>query len=247
MARPSNHSHPIPLVKPRSAFRSVRAPCCTSIQRSEVTMLCCAVILTLLVLPAMIVRRYFMPHRANPLAWRPATAGTSCVRPERSAQRIQSFIRNRAQSFVFAGAGIRHVVRHEPVSLIHGAATVVALGSAVALNLTAQDWRWIIFAVLAVWSAESFNTAIESTCNLLSPQFNEHVRIAKDVGAGAVLLISIGALAIGLLTFWPYLVTGLPPTPASNWAEQCHNVPSPLVPPCGGGNRGARIFPTHAM
>jgi len=188
-------------------------------------MLCCAVILTLLVLPAMIVRRYFMPHRANPLAWRPATAGTSCVRPERSAQRIQSFIRNRAQSFVFAGAGIRHVIRHEPVSLIHGAATVVALGSAVALNLTAQDWRWIIFAVLAVWSAESFNTAIESTCNLLSPQFNEHVRIAKDVGAGAVLLISIGALAIGLLTFWPYLVAGLPPTPDRPTASLCRAAP----------------------
>ena len=70
--------------------------------------------------------------------------------------------------------------------------------------------------LLAVWSAEAFNTAIESTCNLLSPQFNEHVRIAKDLGAGAVLLISIGAFAIGLLTFWPYLVTGLPPTPDPN-------------------------------
>jgi diacylglycerol kinase (ATP) len=87
------------------------------------------------------------------------------------------------------------------------------LGSAVVLDLTAQDWRWIVFAVLAAWSAEAFNTAIESTCNLLSPEFNEHVRIAKDVGAGAVLLISIGAFAVGLLTFWPYLVTGLPPMP----------------------------------
>ena len=134
------------------------------------------------------------------------------MRPEPPAQRIRSFIRNRAQSFIFAATGIRHVVRHEPAALIHGTATVVALGGAVVLDLSAQDWRWIVFAVLAVWSAEAFNTAIESTCNLLSPQFSEDVRIAKDVGAGAVLLISIGALAIGLLTFWPYLVTGLPPT-----------------------------------
>lgn len=189
-------------------------------------MLCCAVILTLLALPAMIVRRYFMPHRGNPLAWRPGTASTSCMRPERSAQHIQSFIRNRIQSFVFAGAGIRHVIRHEPASLIHGTAAVVALGSAVVLDLTAQDWRWIIFAVLAVWSAEAFNTAIESTCNQLSPQFSEHVRIAKDVGAGAVLLVSIGALAIGLLTFWPYLVTGLPiPDPHRLTAALCQAAP----------------------
>jgi diacylglycerol kinase (ATP) len=175
-------------------------------------MLCCAVVLALFALPAMIVHRHLMPQRGDPLAWRLGTTSSS-ARPEQSTQQIQSFIRNRAQSFVFAGAGILHVIRHESASLIHGTATVVALGGAVVLDLTAQDWRWIVFAVLAVWSAEAFNTAIESTCNLLSPQFSEHVRIAKDVGAGAVLLISIGALAIGLLTFWPYLVTGLPPTP----------------------------------
>jgi diacylglycerol kinase (ATP) len=190
-------------------------------------MLCCAVILTLLALPVMIVRRYFMPHRGNPLAWRPGAASSSCARPKGTAQHIRSFIRNRAQSFVFAGAGIRHVILREPASLIHGTATVVALCTAVVLDLTAQDWRWIVFAVLAVWSAEAFNTAIESTCNLLSPQFSEHVRIAKDVGAGAVLLISIGALAIGLLTFWPYLVRELPPAsdPHRPTAALCRAAP----------------------
>jgi hypothetical protein len=33
------------------------------------------------------------------------------------------------------------------------------------------------------------------------------VRIAKDAAAGAVLLVSIGAAAIGLLTFWPYVAS----------------------------------------
>jgi diacylglycerol kinase (ATP) len=143
------------------------------------------------------------------LAWRPGSAVSTQLQPAKPAQHLRSFLRNRARSFIFAGAGIRHVVCHEPAALIHAAATIVALGGAVLLDLTAQDWRWIIFAVLAVWSAEAFNTAIDSTCNLLSPQFSEHVRIAKDVGAGAVLLISLGALVIGLLTFWPYLATAL--------------------------------------
>jgi diacylglycerol kinase len=63
-----------------------------------------------------------------------------------------------------------------------------------------------------VWSAEAFNTAIESICDLLSPQFSEHARVAKDVGAGAVLIVSIGAASIGLLTFWPYLAPIWPAT-----------------------------------
>jgi diacylglycerol kinase (ATP) len=168
-----------------------------------------------------------MPQRNNPLAWRPGAPDTSHTQGQGSAQRLRAFIRNRAYSFVFAGAGIWHVVRHEPAARIHAAATVVALGGAVILDVTAQDWRWIIFAVLAVWSAEAFNTAVENTCNLLSPHFSEHVRIAKDVGAGAVLFVSIGALAVGLLTFWPYLVTSAQPArePAYLAATLCRAAP----------------------
>jgi diacylglycerol kinase (ATP) len=175
-------------------------------------MLCCAAILALIAVPVAIVRRCFRPERANPLAWRPGRDDSGSTRSGPRAQRLAAFVRNRARSFVFAGAGVWHVFRHESAARIHTAATVVAVGGGIALDLTAQDWRWIVLAVLGVWSAEAFNTAIESTCNLLSPQFSDHVRIAKDVGAGAVLLISIGALAIGLLTFWPYVNTGLPPT-----------------------------------
>ena len=111
----------------------------------------------------------------------------------------------RARSFVFAGAGIWHVARNEPSAWIHAAATVLALGAAILLGISPRDWRWIAFAIVAVWSAEAFNTAIEKTCDLLSPGENERVRIAKDAAAGAVLLVSIGAAAIGFLTFWPYV------------------------------------------
>jgi diacylglycerol kinase (ATP) len=176
-------------------------------------MLCCAVIAALIGLPAIIIGRYLGAPRASPLAWRPGPAVASPVPSPRPARKFWSFLHNRARSFLFAGAGIRYVVCHEPAAFIHAAASVVALGLAVALNLTPQDWRWIILAVAAVWSAEAFNTAIESTCNLLSPRFSEHVRIAKDAGAGAVLFISLGAFVIGVLTFWPYLNIALSPTP----------------------------------
>jgi diacylglycerol kinase (ATP) len=190
-------------------------------------MFCCTVLVSLIAVPMMILRRYCRPRPANALAWRLGAPDPSRTQPERPVQRFGVFIRNRARSFVFAGAGIRHVIRHEPAALIHAAATVGTLGAATLLEVTAEDWRWIVFAVLAVWSAEAFNTAIESTCNLLSPHFSEHVRIAKDAGAGAVLLISLGALAIGGLTFWPYLVTGVLPTqvPPQLAATLCRAAP----------------------
>jgi diacylglycerol kinase (ATP) len=175
-------------------------------------MICCALIAALLSLPALVIRRWLSPQRTA-LDWRLASSeplgSASLTLTPMSALSlghvVRCFVHNRARSFSYAGAGIWHVVRFERASWIHGAATVAALVTGVMLHISAQDWRWIIFSVLAVWSAEAFNTAIESLCNLVSPQPNEHVRIAKDVGAGAVLVISIGAAITGILTFLPYV------------------------------------------
>ena len=49
------------------------------------------------------------------------------------------------------------------------------------------------------------NTAVETVCDALHPDHNKLIGIAKDVAAGAVLMSGVGAVVIGLLTFWPYL------------------------------------------
>jgi len=58
-----------------------------------------------------------------------------------------------------------------------------------------------------VLSVEGLNTAVECTCDRISLAYSEQIRVAKDVAAGAVLLSSIAAALIGMLTFWPYLFT----------------------------------------
>jgi diacylglycerol kinase (ATP) len=176
-------------------------------------MLCCAVILALVAAPAWLVGRQLRPERANPLAWR-LHAADQAAPPLRSRPRLAGFMRIRARSFAFAGAGIWHVARNEPNAWIHTAATVLTLGAAILLGISPHDWRWIAFAIVAVWSAEAFNTALEKTCDLLSPEFDARIRIAKDAAAGAVLLVAIGAAVIGALTFWPYVAPASAGTPA---------------------------------
>ena len=63
----------------------------------------------------------------------------------------------------------------------------------------------LIVAIALVWFAELINTAIEYVCDLVSPEHDERVKRAKDIGAGAVLICAMGAALIGVLTFWPYL------------------------------------------
>lgn len=168
-------------------------------------MICCA-LLVLVFAPLLWLARQLVPRTAAagpPLAWR--LHAPAAEPPRRFA------VRARLKSFVFAGAGLRHMLRHEHNAWIHLAAACAVIAAGAALRISLADWRWIALAVLWVWAAEALNTAVESVCNLVSPGRSEHVRVAKDVAAGAVLLSAIGAAVIGALTFWPYLAPGLAP------------------------------------
>jgi len=73
-------------------------------------------------------------------------------------------------------------------------------------SLSRLEWCCILFAVVAVWTAEALNTAIEFVTDLASPEFSSLAGKAKDVAAGAVLFAAIGAAIIGLLIFGPRLL-----------------------------------------
>lgn len=114
-------------------------------------------------------------------------------------------IRARVRSFGYAFAGIGFMLRTQPNAWVHLVATVLALLTSFYLHISAADWRWIILAILLVWAAEAFNTAVEYVCDMVSPERNIVVKHAKDIAAGAVLLSAVSAACIGLITFWPYL------------------------------------------
>jgi len=57
-------------------------------------------------------------------------------------------------------------------------------------------WGLVALASAAVISAELFNTAIEHLADHLHPELHPKIRIVKDCAAGAVLVASLGALAV---------------------------------------------------
>ncbi len=111
----------------------------------------------------------------------------------------------RLRSFRHAGQGLGYFFRREHNARIQGVAAVAVIGLGLGLRISAADWRWLIVAITMVLAAEALNTALECLCDLISPGPHELVRVAKDVAAGAVLVLAIGAALIGLITFAPYL------------------------------------------
>lgn len=111
------------------------------------------------------------------------------------------------KSFGYAGRGILFCLRTQRNALIHLVAALCVAAAGFLLGVSPQDWRWLVLAIALVWFAELVNTAFEHLCDVVSPDFNPSVRAAKDVAAGAVLVCSLGAAVIGLLTFLPYIAT----------------------------------------
>ncbi|MCI0887942.1 MAG: diacylglycerol kinase family protein, partial [Chloroflexi bacterium] len=57
-----------------------------------------------------------------------------------------------------------------------------------------------------VLASEAFNTAQEFLADAVQPNHDSLIGRAKDVAAGAVLLTSLGAAAVGLLIFLPHVL-----------------------------------------
>lgn len=114
-------------------------------------------------------------------------------------------MRRLSHSFRDAFAGLRYCFVTQRNMAIHLAAAVVAVLAAYLLPLEPWEFLLIVTAVFAVLIAETINTALEKTVDLITREQHELAHIAKDVAAGAVLLSAIYALVIGLLIFGPHL------------------------------------------
>jgi len=112
----------------------------------------------------------------------------------------------RIECFKYAGQGVAFMLRTQHNAWIHTALTFLVVGAGIAFRVTTAEWCWLILAMASVWTAESFNTALEIIVDIASPEYRPAAGHAKDVGAGAVLLCSIGAAAVGLIIFLPRIV-----------------------------------------
>lgn len=73
------------------------------------------------------------------------------------------------------------------------------------LKLSTIDTVLIFIVSFGVLSAEIFNTAIEKICDIMQPEFDKRIGFIKDIAAGAVILMAILSVVVGILVYWKYL------------------------------------------
>ena len=110
------------------------------------------------------------------------------------------------KSFRYAFLGLKYSINENQNIKIHIIIAIFVLIFGLFLGLTRYELFAASLLIVLVISAEMINSAIEEVVNLLVDQHNEHAKIAKDVGAGMVLLISIFAIIVGAFIFLPHLL-----------------------------------------
>jgi diacylglycerol kinase (ATP) len=121
-------------------------------------------------------------------------------------------VSGRMRSFRHALLGFWFVLRSQHNAWLHAVATALALCLATVLEATGVrtftfgEWCALVIAIAMVWVAETFNTGLEVLAEAITKGRHPILKIAKDIGAAAVLLAAAGAVAVGCILFLPPLI-----------------------------------------
>jgi diacylglycerol kinase (ATP) len=110
------------------------------------------------------------------------------------------------ESFNFAFEGVIHVLRTQRNMRIHFAIAAAVLVAALALGVDKGELIALLLAISFVLIAEMINTALEAGIDVATTSFDPLAKLAKDIAAGAVLIATINAVAIGYLVFSDQIV-----------------------------------------
>ncbi|MGC8780781.1 MAG: diacylglycerol kinase family protein [Anaerolineae bacterium] len=114
---------------------------------------------------------------------------------------MRAFLR----SFKYAFAGLGYAVRTQRNLRVHLAIAAIVIAAGLILKVSAAEWAILLLTIGVVISAELINTVAELAVDLLTQEYHPMAKVAKDVGAAAVVTAAIAAVGVGAAIFGPRL------------------------------------------
>lgn len=102
---------------------------------------------------------------------------------------------NVLKNFSYAFSGLWSAFHREANLWIQGVIGLVTIGVAAYHGQFFLGMLSFILMIV-VMGFEMLNTAFETLCDLVQPNYNEKVKVVKDVAAGAVMMMSLAWLSV---------------------------------------------------
>ncbi len=114
--------------------------------------------------------------------------------------------KNLLVSFKYAFEGIFSALKTERNLRIDILIMIGVLILGIILKISLVEWLICIILFALVISAEIINTVIEIVVDMITLEKNPQAKLAKDLAAGAVLIIALSTIVVGTFIFLPKIV-----------------------------------------
>jgi diacylglycerol kinase len=108
--------------------------------------------------------------------------------------------------FHHAWDGLKHAFINHPNFKVHSTISLLVLILAFIFKISEIKLIILVFAIVLGFVVEMVNTSIESIVDLVTEEWRQNAKIAKDVSAGAMLLTAIGTAIVGLIILVPEIL-----------------------------------------
>lgn len=116
---------------------------------------------------------------------------------------MKKILRRHHISFQNALAGLWWALTTQPNFRVHITLALAAVFLGWYVGLSAIEWTIIVFTIVLGLGAEMVNTALEAMTDLITREWSRDAKVAKDVAAGMMLTVAIGALVVASFILGP--------------------------------------------
>ena len=102
--------------------------------------------------------------------------------------------------------GIKYTFKTQRNLKIQIVFAILAIILGLFLKLSITEWVILSLTIFLVLIVELINTAIETTVDMFTMEYNEKAKNAKDASAGAVTLMAIASIVVGIFLFIPKII-----------------------------------------
>lgn len=110
------------------------------------------------------------------------------------------------KSFRYAKDGLVEAYKNEQTVWIYIPVALLVIAACIFFELSTIEWIIVILILGIIYCLELINTAIECTVDLVTKEYAELAKRAKDTVSAAVLVFAITSVIVGLIIFVPKII-----------------------------------------
>ncbi len=103
--------------------------------------------------------------------------------------------------------GLVYAYSNEKSLAIHGVCSIISILLGFLLNISHMQWSLILVSLTVILAFELVNTAVEACVDMVTVEYNELAKVAKDCCSAASFVMSLAGGVISAIIFVPKILT----------------------------------------